>query len=144
MFNDVRAQGLAAAILSVISATLLVSVVQRATMMRRLEVDVQARRACRDSLDAANSSARIDLIRLSRADKVFRALRDSGFIVAEPSRTRFLLYPGPVPAGDGVLTAHLAAQLRDDRHALRGNEAWLWGWVRRVPILRNAEARVNE
>ncbi|MBN1423877.1 hypothetical protein JXA88_04905 [Candidatus Fermentibacteria bacterium] len=144
MFSDVRVQGIAVAILAVISAALLLAVVQRATMMRKLEVDVQATRATRDSLDAAASSARIDLVRLSRADKVFCALRDSGFVVADAARARFLLYPGKVPAGDGVLTGHLAAQLREDHHTVRGNEAWLWGWVRRVPSVHATGGVVDE
>ncbi|MCU0613302.1 MAG: hypothetical protein MUE60_16140 [Candidatus Eisenbacteria bacterium] len=144
MFNeplrDGKVQVAGVIVLLVISTCLLVIVGQR-TSMRRLEVCLQGRRATRDSLDAANSIARIDLVRLARADRVFRALSDSGFVTPAGGRTRFLLYPGEVSGGDGLLTRHLAAQLTEERPVVRGNEAWLWGWVRRLPTLRDFEGR---
>jgi len=135
--TDVRAQVGGVVILLAVSAFLLVAVVERSTMIRDLEVDVQARKALRDSLDAANSTARIDLVRRTRADRVFHMLEAAGFVVPDPPRIRFILYPGTVPGGDGVLTAQLASRLKDERQVLRGNEAWLWGWVRRLPALRD-------
>jgi len=137
LLSDVRAQVGGVVILLVISAFLLVAAVHRSTMIRNLEVDVQARRALRDSLDAANSTARIDLVRLTRADRVLHTLQASGFVVPDSPHTRFILFPGAVSGGDGALTAQLASCLKDERQVVRGNEAWLWAWVRRLPALRD-------
>lgn len=139
VFADARVQAAGVVGLLALSAYLLVCVVQRASLIRALEVDVQSHRARRDSLDAANAAARIALVRLSRADAVFRTLQRAGFVAPPTGSSRFLLYPAAVPAGDGALTPDLAARLKEERRVLRGNESWLWGWVRRLPALRNAE-----
>ena len=140
MLTDGRVQALGISVLVVVSAALLVAMVQRTAMMRELEVELQTLRARRDGLDAWNSAARIELVRISRSDLILSALQDSGFVIPGPHDTRFMLYPGAVPGGEGVLTSHLAGLLRQSRAEVRGNETWLWSWVRRLPYIRDTGA----
>ncbi len=124
--------------LSVFSAALLLAAVQRAAMIRALEVQVQAERAARDSIDASNAAARVELVRLARTDRVLAALTASGFTVPAGDDLRFVVYPGRSPMGTGALPPRLASYLRDERRQVHGHEAWLWGWVRRLPASRTS------
>ena len=99
------------------------AIMTRSTTMRELLVRSDRLTVTRDSLAVCSLESRLQIVVLSRPDDVCRVLEHEGFSTPDASTIRFILYPGLVPAGKGVLTERLASWVTDGGPSTRPDDS---------------------